>query len=519
MTLVLGAFVKVAKRHPAATLAGITLAAVTVRICCLPVLPRPVALIPDEHSHLLLARTLSAGRISNPPHPMWHHFETLFVLQRPTYASVYPPVQGTILALGWLLFGEPWAGVLASMAGMCAAIVWMLRAYVTRIWALYGGLLAGAGHGVLSYWVNSYWGGAGAAIGGALVFGALPRMLSKLRRRDAAALGAGLFLLANSRPFEGFLVAVPVAYRLASRFGRRGPQWRLHAPALGAVILAGAAFTCWYNWRVTGNPFRLPYNEYIRQYAAAPAFVWQGPLKAPEYTDPVLRDAHISFGIDYAEYSTLAGAARRSYRKLARITTFYLGPFWPLALLALPEFVRIRRHRLVASSLALCVVGILLTVGFQVHYAAPCTSVFVLLLVDTFRRVRRLWRNAGAIFLIAAPPLWIGALVMGRSGPAPANSLTQRPAAQERLAAESGRHVVLVHYGPSHPLGQEWVYNEPDIDRGQVIWARDLGRERNRRLMAYYPERTFWLVEPDQAVPRLSRCMADCVVSAGANPR
>jgi len=277
-------------------------------------------------------------------------------------------------------------------------------------------------------------------------------------------------------------------------------------------MLAGATLTCWYNWRVTGNPLRLPYNEYIRQYAAAPAFVWQGPLRAPEYTDAVLRDAHLSFGIDYAEYSTLTGAVRKSYRKLARIATFYLGPFWPLILLAFPEFVRVRRFRLLLYSLALCVSGILLTVGFQAHYAAPCTSVFVLLLVDTLRRTYRQWRSVGSILIIASPLAWIGAQTIGLYTPRPPNSLHQRPAVRGRIAAEPGRHVALVHYDPFHPLGQEWVYNEPAIDHSQVIWARDLGRERNRELMRYYSGRTFWLVEPDHPVPRISRCAPDCII-------
>ena len=89
---------------------------------------------------------------------MWRHFETLFVLQQPSYASVYPPAQGVILAFGQVLFGEPWAGVLASMGCMLTAMVWMLRAYLTRDWALYGAVLGGAGYGVLSYWSNSFWG-------------------------------------------------------------------------------------------------------------------------------------------------------------------------------------------------------------------------------------------------------------------------------------------------------------------------------------------------------------------------
>jgi hypothetical protein len=474
---------------------------VGARLCLLPVLPRPAALIPDEHSHLFLAQSLANGRISSPTHPMWRHFETLFVLQRPTYASVYPPVQGMLLAAGLIVFGDPWTGVLAGMAGLCAAIVWMLRAYVTPPWALYGGVLAAAGYGVLSYWTNSYWGGAGAAIGGALVFGSLPRMLSKGRRRDAAILGAGLLILANSRPYEGLLVSLPAAFALALCL-RRLP--RPPIAVLAGILGAGALATGWYNWRITGSPLRLPYNAYIEQYAAQPAFVWQTPRRAPEYGDRVLRDAHVSFGIEYAEYFTASGAAAKTFRKLAKIAAFYLGPFWPLVLLLFPGIAGERRFRVVLVALAFCLAGILLTVGFQPHYAAPCTSVFVLLLVESFRRIRGQWRRAGAILLIAAPPVWLAFQAVRLSGARAPNSLQHRAAVEARIAGAPGRHVAFLRYAPSHPPGQEWVYNQPDIDGSRLIWARDLGPERNRELMRYYAGRTFWVVEPDHRLPRIS---------------
>ncbi len=148
----------------------------------------PAPRIEDEFSYLLAGETFVSGRMANPTHPQWIYFETPHVLQRPTYVSVYPPAQGIALAAGQVVAGHPWYGVLASVALMCAAVSWALRAWVPSGWALVGGLISvqigvfGSAHSTgywansEGYWTASYWGGAVAAIGGALVLGVLGRL-------------------------------------------------------------------------------------------------------------------------------------------------------------------------------------------------------------------------------------------------------------------------------------------------------------------------------------------------------
>src|SRR5581483_12185227 len=175
---------------------------VVLRVALLAHHPVPTPDIYDEFSHLLVADTLRHFRLANPAHPMSRFFETFFVLQQPTYSSIYPVGQGLALAFGWTLFGTAWAGVVISTAVFCALVYWMLRAWTTPGWALVGGVLAVMEFGPLCQWMNSYWGGAFAACGGCLIFGALPRLRERESARDALLLGAGFAIHLLTRPFE-----------------------------------------------------------------------------------------------------------------------------------------------------------------------------------------------------------------------------------------------------------------------------------------------------------------------------
>ena len=67
-----------------------------------------------------------------------------------------------------------------------------------------------------------------------------------------------------------------------------------------------------------------------------------------------------------------------------------------------------------------------------------------------------------------------------------------------------GRHLAIVRYRPDHNPTAEWVYNDADIDKAKVVWAREMDSVSNRTLIQYFRDHRVWLVEADLKPPRLS---------------
>ena len=208
-------------RHKTLCCIGLGALVLIVRAALLPIWPMPRPIIYDEFSYLLQADTFAHGRLTSPTHPLWQFFESTYILQQPTYASRFPPAQALALAAGQLLFGHPWFGVWLSVGLLAAALCWALQGWLPPGWALLGAFI-GLDLCLFSYWMNSYWGGAVAAIGGALLIGAWPRITRAKRWRYAWLFGIGAVIVILARPFEGSLLVVPalVALGMADRTAR-----------------------------------------------------------------------------------------------------------------------------------------------------------------------------------------------------------------------------------------------------------------------------------------------------------
>ncbi len=259
-------------RHPLLSSALIGLSVLLLRAALLPAMPSPQPAVADELSYVFAADTFAHGRLANPIHPLWPFFETSHVLVRPSYSPRYFPGQGLFLAAGQVLMGHPWFGVWLSCGLMAAAISWAAFGWLPPGWALLAGLLA-LPLSIFSYWMNSYWGGSVAALGGALVTGAGGRLLSARFTSGtgcAALFASGSVLLCWTRPLEGLILITILVAALVWKMPKRpsAAAWIVFS-ILG---ICGAVWLGYYNFRVTGSPLRLPEVEYQRQYGNAHLF-------------------------------------------------------------------------------------------------------------------------------------------------------------------------------------------------------------------------------------------------------
>jgi hypothetical protein len=504
------------RRGLAVSLIGVLALLASAALSLLGRIPEPR--VHDEFSYVLAADTFAHGRLTNPTHPLWVHFESFHIIQQPTYASKYPPAQGLMLAAGQVLGGHPIVGVWISTGLACAAICWMLLAWLPAWWAVIGGLLAALHPLILLHWSQSYWGGAMAVIGGALLFGAFRRIIRRPSVRDALLMAVGLAILANSRPYEGLLVSLPAAVLLLTwMVGKNGPAiqisiTRIVLPIIG-VLTVTAGSMAFYNWRVTGDAFRMPYQVYETTYGIAPLFLWQSPRPEPTYRHKVMRDGKID---DRDRYIERRAAAHRwilypwshSWLRYIPYPLLLTVPLMSLAFL-----LRDRWSRFALVTSGVLAAGLIVETYFFIHYAAPITGLVFVLILQAMRQLR-LWRwrrgQTGrlvvwTILLICLTSFAVAFAEQVRASRS--SGIPPRTRILAQLKQTNGRHLVIVRYGRAHLTNEEWVYNDADIDGAKVVWAREMDTTQNKKLFEYFNGRHVWLVEVDRDdhEPRMTR--------------
>ncbi len=480
---------------------------IVLRLVLLPHYPVPTPAGSDDFSYLLLGDTLAHFRLANPPHPLHQFFESIFVLQQPSYSSIFPLGQGMALAAGTLIFGFPWAGVLISVGMFCAVCYWMLRAWTTPVWALTGGLLTVAQFGPLNSWMNNYWGGAVSAIAGCLVFGALPRLRDRTLSRDALILGCGLALQLLTRPFEFLLLLIAIAAFLPSFLKSTLKNAKSLIPAL-LVLIPAVFLMLAHNKAVTGRWTELPYMESRIQYGVPASFTFQ---TNPQPQRTMTAEQQLDYEAQSAIHDSSGNFWPRFLQRISFYRFFFLAPLY----LAIPMFF-VRPYWWILFTLLLFAIGTNFYPYFYPHYIAAVTCLFVLMSVVALERLLPVIRRPILLLCSAHFLFWYGIHALGNADIRRAMVAYEpidfvnlgdpdgRTFVNNTLALAPGKQLVFVHYWPQHRF-KGWIQNGADIDSQPVVWAADISASENKKLLAYYRDRTIWVLEPDARPPKLSR--------------
>ena len=524
-------FGQLARRRGLAVI-SVGVSVLLLRLAILPLFPVPLPFCADDFSFLLAGDTFAHGRLTNPTPAMWTHFETIHVTMKPTYQSMYFPGQGLILAASHAVFGNPWIGLLIVSALMCAALCWMLQAWLPANWALLGGMIAVLRLGVFSYWTNTFHaGGSLAALGGALILGGLPRLMRTAGLRYAMLMGIGVAILVLTRPYEGLLLCLPVGVVLGRWIwkGKNRPRAAVLVRLAAAILLFGIAAVAWmgyYDYRAFGNPLTPPYTIDRNTYAIVPYYVWQHARPDPHYRYVEMRnfyhDGELKF---YDHIHSLKGFVPYTLAKAGFAFLFYacFALFPPL--LMVRRIFLDRRIRFLIVCVLVLAGGMVIEIYLLPHYVAPFTAAFYAIGLQAMRHMR-FWKPEGrpmglalvrltvvlcvlmAAIRVAATPLHFGPNEFPPSNwnatwSGPDHFGAERAQIEARFNQLPGGQLAIVRYNSDHNPGDEWVYNRADIDGSKVVWSREMDAEDDLKLIHYYGNRQVWLVEPDAMPARV----------------
>jgi len=319
----------------------------------------------------------------------------------------------------------------------------------------------------------------------------------------------GMCLLSITRPYEGFILTLLLFIGAALMIRRKSaglrPLVKPILPAL-AILLPFSLWLCYYNYRVTGHPLRMPYVEHQSQYATVPLFLFQnGPENPPQYRNMELwrfywRDQRYQ----YLRRENWRMIRDEALRMIGGLYQACLGNVESLtiALLVVPWGIRAnRKMRLLVVTLIVFTIAILLGTFMIGHYAAPAAALVAAIILMTLRLTHRMGRSVGALIVrmaVAVAILWsiFWWIAFFNWNPDPREYQMRRQVLQRQIEQNPGKHLLLLRYFDHNPH-EEWVYNGADLESPRILWAREMDEDINRRLLAHYADRHVWLIEPD----------------------
>lgn len=497
----------------AAIFLAIALFVVALRLATLHLYPIPEPLVHDEFANMLGAQTFALGRLTNTPALFPDAFLEFHILAEPTRMMKYQPAMAGFMALGIVLFGNAYWGVVICMALAIATGYWALRGWVGQRTALGAAFVLAILFRAPHYWMNSYWGGGPPMLACFLMLGAYARVFNQQRYHFIAIGLLGLVLGFLSRPFETLMFALFLSgyaiYTLTTQMSRT-QRWELCRCSLLPIFIilpAYAAFQLYYNYSITAHALTLPYMEYDQQRGMAPLLL--GNTAALHFSPHYVLSAMQRWELEAIEqqrhgfpilYSFgLAGVL--GFRNVYGIATIAGISMVLFFCIVVPIMVARKKKY---SDLCLCwglmFIPFALGPGWQAHYLAPQFTLLVILIAIWWEE-KLSGRKLTASILLA---LLCVLNIDSSTSPTKENFTPElRRLSIVMLEQQTEKSVVFVDFREQAKrldFHGAWVYNEPDMESSHIIWAWYMSPEQNQKLIEHYKDRTFWYINPDQRI-------------------
>jgi hypothetical protein len=280
-----------------------------------------------------------------------------------------------------------------------------------------------------------------------------------------------------------------------------------------------------------------PYELGVQKFNMAPSFVWGEVNPDKQYDHAWRRSFHEASELQMYRLRENIGRGAVFLSNLAHMWQFFVRPALTIPLLSgVTTLLAMPTMRAMAIPAIFTIATMPLATWYNAHYIAGITGIIYGFVAQGLRRLW-LYRDArggtaARKFVLAVPCACVGTLALsvglevsgksfGDGLEGWAGNRTQmrmRDALSRDLRSRSGKDLIFVRYASDHDYEREWVQNEADIDRSEVIWARELDAHSNAALMNYFADRNVWLLQPDIQPVRLTQYAQDRTITA-ASPR
>lgn len=450
--------------------------------------------VQDSVAYLFQAKTFALGRLSAPLPPVPEAFEHEFILMRDSWYSKYPPGHPLLLAMG-VFIGFPW--LVSPLAA--ALTILLLYALGHALFDRPTGFLA-----AVSLLFSPFF----LFMSGSMMAHATGLLLATL----------GLYLVARSVQTDGFWLPVLAGAALG---------WLTASRQLTglAIVLTAAAWLTLRRLAIGRSPSPTVLLGLGWSWPVLGLLAYNRALTG----DPLLNPAELWWEFDRPGFGPTVGmhgghdlgrGIWNTYANLTALETHLFG--WPtyltLAFAVLPFAVgRAQAGDWLSGAVSLSLIAVYaaywadgLMYGPRYYYEiASCLALLtargVIVAVDvTSGGVRSVLRrrtpaSSAAFFTLLVALLIGGNLVAYLPRQVDLHrGYNHVDGKRQAIVRQAGLHQALVFVPTSEPAAW-WEYgsvfsaNDPLLE-ADVIYARDLGPDTNRRTAAAFPDRTAYLL-------------------------